>query len=127
MDIARGIDKMHSRRLVHLDLKSPNVLLSASGTAKIAVRTCPALARSQTPRYFLMLWSSIDCAMTLGVVCCSSHLDQACFWSMGLQFTPSAALRGVAALQGTKYKPPSSPPWWQPKHADDIPAVASTL
>lgn len=38
MDIARGIDKMHSRRLVHLDLKSPNILLSASGTAKIAVR-----------------------------------------------------------------------------------------
>ena len=41
MDVARGIDKMHSRRLVHLDLKSPNILLSASGTAKIAVRTCP--------------------------------------------------------------------------------------
>ncbi|KAK9832694.1 hypothetical protein WJX81_001038 [Elliptochloris bilobata] len=36
MDIARGIDKMHSRQFVHLDLKSPNILLSASGTAKIA-------------------------------------------------------------------------------------------
>lgn len=37
MDVARGIDKMHSRQFVHLDLKSPNILLSASGTAKIAV------------------------------------------------------------------------------------------
>jgi serine/threonine protein kinase len=42
MDIARGIDKMHSRQCVHLDLKSPNILLSASGTAKIAVPPCPA-------------------------------------------------------------------------------------
>jgi serine/threonine protein kinase len=38
MDVARGLDKMHSRHIIHLDLKSPNVLLTAGGTAKIAVR-----------------------------------------------------------------------------------------
>ena len=37
MDVARGMDKMHSRHIIHLDLKSPNILLTASGTAKIAV------------------------------------------------------------------------------------------
>ena len=37
MDVARGLDKMHSRHIIHLDLKSPNVLLTAGGTAKIAV------------------------------------------------------------------------------------------
>ena len=39
MDVARGMDKMHSRHVIHLDLKSPNILLTAGGTAKIAVRT----------------------------------------------------------------------------------------
>lgn len=42
MDVARGMDKMHSRHIIHLDLKSPNILLTASGTAKIAVRLCLA-------------------------------------------------------------------------------------
>ena len=37
MDVARGLDKMHSRHIIHLDLKSPNILLTAGDTAKIAV------------------------------------------------------------------------------------------
>ena len=83
MDIARGIDKMHSRRLVHLDLKSPNVLLSASGTAKIAVRTCPGLY-------------SVYAAAALP------------FTGASLGYCKSHALRIVAALQGVKHTAPST-------------------
>ncbi len=46
MDVARGLDKMHSRHIIHLDLKSPNILLTASGTAKIAVCTYPLMNSS---------------------------------------------------------------------------------
>lgn len=50
MDVARGLDKMHSRHIIHLDLKSPNVLLTAGGTAKIAVcRSSPAAAIFDAP------------------------------------------------------------------------------
>ena len=56
MDVARGLDKMHSRHIIHLDLKSPNVLLTAGGTAKIAVspditmtcRACKAVGKRTT-------------------------------------------------------------------------------
>ncbi|KAL6772225.1 hypothetical protein ACKKBG_A29430 [Auxenochlorella protothecoides x Auxenochlorella symbiontica] len=36
LDIARGLHFLHSRSIVHLDLKSANVLLMRDGTAKIA-------------------------------------------------------------------------------------------
>lgn len=36
LDIARGMHFLHSRRIVHMDLKSPNILLGANGVAKIA-------------------------------------------------------------------------------------------
>ncbi|KAK9804917.1 hypothetical protein WJX72_011872 [[Myrmecia] bisecta] len=36
LDIARGLHFLHSRRIVHFDLKSPNVLLARNNTAKIA-------------------------------------------------------------------------------------------
>jgi serine/threonine protein kinase len=48
MDVARGLDKMHSRHIIHLDLKSPNILLTAGGTAKIAVSHDYSLSRSIT-------------------------------------------------------------------------------
>jgi len=35
-DIAQGLHYLHSRRVVHFDLKSANILLSRSGTAKLA-------------------------------------------------------------------------------------------
>ena len=36
IDIAKGLVFLHSRRIVHFDLKSPNILLTRDGTAKIA-------------------------------------------------------------------------------------------
>ena len=35
MDVARGLHFLHSNRVVHLDLKSPNILLTRHGVAKI--------------------------------------------------------------------------------------------
>lgn len=35
LDIARGLCYLHARSVAHLDLKSPNILLAADGTAKI--------------------------------------------------------------------------------------------
>ena len=36
MDIAGGLSFLHSKRIVHLDLKSPNILLDAHNTAYVA-------------------------------------------------------------------------------------------
>ena len=36
LDIAKGIHFLHSHKIMHLDIKSPNILLAADGTAKIA-------------------------------------------------------------------------------------------
>ena len=36
LDVAKGVYFLHSHRIMHLDLKSPNILLSADNTAKIA-------------------------------------------------------------------------------------------
>lgn len=36
LDIARGVAYLHANGIIHLDLKSPNVLLDAAGNAKVA-------------------------------------------------------------------------------------------
>ncbi|KFM23989.1 Putative serine/threonine-protein kinase/receptor R831 [Auxenochlorella protothecoides] len=36
LDVAQGLDYLHAQKVVHLDLKSANILLSRLGTAKIA-------------------------------------------------------------------------------------------
>ncbi|GAB4820308.1 hypothetical protein N2152v2_007354 [Parachlorella kessleri] len=36
LDVARGLHYLHSRKVVHLDLKSANILIARSGTAKLA-------------------------------------------------------------------------------------------
>ena len=49
LDFVRGVVHMHSRHIIHLDLKSANLLLARDGTAKIAEYTpslCPNLHKS---------------------------------------------------------------------------------
>ena len=36
LDVARGLFSLHSRRIVHLDVKSPNVLLTQEYLAKLS-------------------------------------------------------------------------------------------
>lgn len=36
LDVAKGLQYLHGRRIVHLDLKSANILLNRKGSAKIA-------------------------------------------------------------------------------------------
>ena len=36
LDVARGLHFLHSRKIVHFDLKSANILLARDNTAKIA-------------------------------------------------------------------------------------------
>lgn len=36
MDVLRGLHFLHSKRIVHMDLKSPNILLTRHGVAKLA-------------------------------------------------------------------------------------------
>jgi serine/threonine protein kinase len=49
LHIARGLHYMHSRKVMHLDLKSANILLARDGTAKIAdVGLAKILTRDNT-------------------------------------------------------------------------------
>ena len=41
LDVARGLVFLHSQKIVHFDLKSPNILLARDLTAKIADVSCP--------------------------------------------------------------------------------------
>ena len=36
IDVLRGLHFLHSKRVVHMDLKSPNILLTRHGDAKLA-------------------------------------------------------------------------------------------
>ncbi len=49
LDVVRGLHHMHSRKVMHLDLKSANILLARDGTAKIAdVGLAKILTRDNT-------------------------------------------------------------------------------
>lgn len=39
--MVRGVVHMHARKIIHLDLKSANILLTRDGTAKIADVSLP--------------------------------------------------------------------------------------
>ena len=49
LDVVRGLHHMHSRKVMHLDLKSANILIARDGTAKIAdVGLAKILTRDNT-------------------------------------------------------------------------------
>ncbi len=54
LDVARGLVHLHQRNIVHMDLKSPNILLGKDLTAKIAD---VGLARSITGSYLSQMTS----------------------------------------------------------------------
>ena len=40
LDVVRGLLHMHTRHLIHLDLKTANILLARDGKAKVAGDHC---------------------------------------------------------------------------------------
>jgi serine/threonine protein kinase len=69
LDIARALAYLHSKRLVHLDVKSSNVLLSRDGTAKLGDLGMARLLADQyvTGCVGTLAWSSPE--MLLGQKC----------------------------------------------------------
>lgn len=48
VDVLRGLHFLHTKRIVHLDLKSPNILLTRHGQAKLADVGLSKAIRGQT-------------------------------------------------------------------------------
>ena len=58
MDVAKGIAFLHSRNIVHFDLKTSNILLDRSATAWIL---CAALSNiSYACQLVLSLWQAVS-------------------------------------------------------------------
>eukprot|EP00884_Botryococcus_braunii_P000598 jgi/Botrbrau1/10539/Bobra.7_1s0018.2 len=84
LDIARGLCYLHDKKIVHLDLKSNNILLSRDGTAKIAD---VGLSRVLTGAYLsnpdvrgTMAYSAPE--LLMGGKCC----EKADIYSLGVVF-----------------------------------------
>ncbi|KAI3437798.1 hypothetical protein D9Q98_000245 [Chlorella vulgaris] len=93
IDIAKGLVFLHSRRIVHLDLKSPNILLSRDGTAKIAdVGLAKMIAREfsgVTGAVGTLAWSSPE--MMMGTRCTEksdSYAFGVMLWELATGETP---------------------------------------
>ncbi|KAL4419356.1 hypothetical protein ABPG77_001583 [Micractinium sp. CCAP 211/92] len=71
LDVARGLTYLHSRRIIHFDLKSPNILLARDGTAKISdVGMAKIMAREYsgvTGNVGTLAWAAPE--MLLGARC----------------------------------------------------------
>jgi serine/threonine protein kinase len=65
MDVASGLHFLHSRRIIHMDIKSPNVLLNRFGTAKLAD---VGLAKWQQFTY-------VTAGVSIGALCLSVGLS----------------------------------------------------
>lgn len=61
-DVLQGLHFLHSKRIVHLDLKSPNILLTRHGQAKLAD---VGLARVISEQNYLTQLSVIGAASAL--------------------------------------------------------------
>ena len=78
----RGLHFLHSKRVVHMDLKSPNILLTRHGDAKLAD---VGLAKVIRDRNYITQVSVIG--EQRAVCCCNTaRLDRNCALSVQLQF-----------------------------------------
>ena len=92
ISISLALCQLHGSRIVHMDLKSPNVLLTASGDAKLAdVGLSKILTNdiSMCSRPGSFPWTSTE--QLSGYVCTGSDIWAfgTCLWEVGVP-TPAA-------------------------------------
>jgi len=84
LDIAKGIYYLHSHNIMHLDLKSPNILLAADYSAKIAdvgmsrifttQSMSVAVVSNPANRYVVRIERTARCSICCGAWLCRQHM-----------------------------------------------------
>lgn len=74
LEIARGLAWLHSHDVIHLDIKSPNVLLKADGAAKLGdvVRSLPSSRAVRSTFMFMFMqlpprWCLCHCLLVVAL------------------------------------------------------------
>ncbi|KAL3140780.1 protein kinase activity protein [Trebouxia sp. C0010 RCD-2024] len=77
LDVARGLHFLHSRKIVHFDLKSANILLARDNTAKIADVGLAKIMQQQflSTLYCVGTFAWAAPEVLLGKACCTEKVD----------------------------------------------------